>query len=311
MTLRGKKKARFHAAIVGGGKVGQVLGRLLIRGGQKVACVISRRSSSARAARRFIGCRSASTSLNDIPGDVNLVLLAVPHGAIVQVAETIAGLGHLQGRRIAVCHTSGMLTAGALDTLAEKGAVTFSFHPLQTFPRDFHPRDILGSVEGITYGVDGSPSAVRTAKLLAGVLRGHTLLVPPHLREFYHAACVVASNHLTALLHVVEMMYGELGNKRSDYLRVFRPIIETTVKNIGRTSPARALSGPVARGGVETVAGHLEAIRRYRPELIPYFVRMTDETVRLALEKGSLTKERALVMRELLRLYEPQLQELT
>jgi predicted short-subunit dehydrogenase-like oxidoreductase (DUF2520 family) len=109
------------------------------------------------------------------------------------------------------------------------------------------------------------------------------------------------------------MMHGELGGKRSEFLTVFGPIITTTLKNIQRTSPARALSGPVARGGVGTVAGHFASIRKQRPDLLPYYTRMTEETVRLALEKGSLNEERAAAMRALLRMYDPsllQLQEL-
>ncbi len=305
-----KKKSRFRVAIIGGGKVGQVLGRLLSTGGQKVECVISRRSSSARAAGRFIGCRSVSTSLSDIPRGVNLVLIATPHDAIIPVAEALSRVDHLHSRPPAVCHTSGMLTASALDVLAAGGSVTFSFHPLQTFPRDFHPRNIVESIRGIAYGVDGPPKGIRIARSLAGALKGHIVIVPPEMREFYHAACVVASNHITALLHVLEMMYEELGATKKNFLRIFRPIVEATLNNVELTSPAKALSGPVARGGVETVAGHLASIRRYKPELMAYFVRMTDETVRLALEKGSLTEEKATDMRNLLRSYGPQPQEL-
>jgi predicted short-subunit dehydrogenase-like oxidoreductase (DUF2520 family) len=272
---------------------------------------VSRGSASARSAGRFIGCKVSSTSLDDIPHNVNLILIAVPHDAIANVSEAISRVGHLATGRLAVCHTSGMLTASALDHLALQGAVTFSFHPLQTFPRDFHPKDILEGIKGISYGIDGSTRGVRTAKQLAQVLGGRIVIIPPHLRVFYHAACVAASNHLTALMHIVEVMFGAMQQKQTDFFKVFRPIIETTMRNIEKTSPARALSGPVARGGVETIAGHLSAIQRERPDLIPYFVRMTAETMRLAIHKGSISDEARAAMAELLRSYEPQLQEPT
>jgi hypothetical protein len=55
---------------------------------------------------------------------------------------------------------------------------------------------------------------------------------------------------------------------------------------------------------VETVSGHLAALRTAAPALLPYFIRMTEETTRLAVEKGSITREQAGAMHELLRTYE-------
>jgi predicted short-subunit dehydrogenase-like oxidoreductase (DUF2520 family) len=179
----------------------------------------------------------------------------------------------------------------------------FSFHPLQTFPRDFDPRRIIGSVEGIYYGVDGSEKGVRTARTLARMLGGRILLVPPEMREFYHASCVVASNHLTSLLWVLQRMYRMMDSREGDCFGVFRPIIEATLRNVAASSPAAALSGPVARGGVETVAGHLKALRKYLPEEIPYFLTMTEETMRLALRKGSITPGQAVQMTDLVESY--------
>ena len=67
--------------------------------------------------------------------------------------------------------------------------------------------------------------------------------------------------------------------------------------NAERTSPAASLSGPIARGGVSTVSAHLDALGSAVPELIPYFVAVSRETVRLARRRGSITpgQERALL----------------
>ncbi len=80
---------------------------------------------------------------------------------------------------------------------------------------------------------------------------------------------------------------------RPDALGLFKPIMEATIRNIVAASPAGALSGPVARGGVGTVARHLEAVRRFAPALVPVFNALTLETVRLALAKGSITTDQA------------------
>jgi hypothetical protein len=53
------------------------------------------------------------------------------------------------------------------------------------------------------------------------------------------------------------------------------------------------------------VARHLEAVRKEIPGLLPYFVAVSAETVRLALRKGSLTGSQASALQELLTTFEP------
>jgi predicted short-subunit dehydrogenase-like oxidoreductase (DUF2520 family) len=298
-----KAQQRFRAAIIGSGKVGSVLGRLLVESGHQVLAVISRTPASARKAGRFIGCRNTGVRLDAIPSSVNLVIIATPHDAISSVVEALAAVDHVRWRSVVVCHASGMHTDAVLAPLRKQAAVTFSFHPLQTFPRDFAPQEIVDRARGIYYGVDGTARGIARARRLAKALKGHVVEIPPSMREFYHASCVVASNHLTTLLWVVEKMSAALGFGGRKSMQMFQPIIDATLHNVCMTSPTRALSGPVARGGVETVASHFEAVERVLPDLIPYFLCMTEETMRLANAKGSLTEARASALASLLASY--------
>ena len=63
------KRHRLNIAIIGAGKVGSVLGRILVEEDQDVVCVVSRTITSARAAGKFIGCPVVSVHLQDIPPD--------------------------------------------------------------------------------------------------------------------------------------------------------------------------------------------------------------------------------------------------
>jgi predicted short-subunit dehydrogenase-like oxidoreductase (DUF2520 family) len=285
-----KRTHPWNIAIIGAGKVGTVLGRLLVERGDRVVCVVSRTTASARRAGRFLACRNVSTSLDALPATVDLIFIATPHGAIAGVAGALAERAGRSLRGTAVCHASGMLTAEVLEPVRARGAVTFSFHPLQTFPRDYAASAIIESARGIVFGVDGAPAALAVARTLARRLGGRTLMIPPELRSLYHASCVVASNHLTGLMHVLSELYGALGKDARRFFPVFEPIIMATLRNVARTGPAAALSGPVARGGVETVDEHCRAVRRNAPHLFPFFASMSLETVRLAGIKGSVSK---------------------
>lgn len=301
MKQKTRRTVPLRVAIVGAGKVGSVLGRVLVEEGARISAIVSRSHSSARAAGRYLRCANASTALAAIPRETDCIFITTPHDAVEEVARTLGGLEGLDFRRLAVCHASGMLTAAALDPCAVRGAAVFSFHPLQTFPRDFAPRDILPWARGIFYGVDGSPQGIRMARRMAGILQGKVVLVPPARRVLYHAACVVASNHLTTMLAELDGMLRAVLAKEKRRMELVRPILTATLANVTATSPAAALSGPVARGGIGTVARHLEAVRDAVPELLPYFTRMSLETVRLAGVKGSLTAEQRTAMIQLIR----------
>jgi len=296
-----KRSVHMRVAIIGAGKVGSVLGRILSENGATITCVVSRTARSAQKAGRFIGCKRTSTSLSSIPSDTQWVYITTPHGAVENVAGELAREDGLPFRRMRVCHASGMLTAAALEPLRLRGATVFSFHPLQTFPRDFEPRQILQRGRGIYFGIDGSPAALREAGRFARRLEGHVLVIPPEMRVFYHAACVVASNHLTAMISVLEAMHSRYGTDARNYFRVFKPIIMATLQNIEATSPARALSGPIARGGVETVAQHFDAVKKFAPDLLQYFAAMSLQTLHLADAKGSLTAEQRQGLTEVIR----------
>jgi predicted short-subunit dehydrogenase-like oxidoreductase (DUF2520 family) len=293
----------LNIAIVGAGKVGLTLGRILVENGEKVVCVVSKTMRSAKAGGKYLRCKRISTSLESIPESTNLIFIATPHSAVEGVASNLSRLRHLRFKRLSACHASGMLSAVALDPLRNQGATVFSFHPLQTFPRDFKVSDIVPTARGIYYACDGTPSAIRKAKLLARKLEGRVIEIRPDQRAFYHAACVVASNHLTTMLSVLEVMFRKLGTSEKEFYKVFKPIITATLRNVGGTTPAAALSGPIARGGVETIAEHFSSIKQYAPELLPYFRTLTLETVKLAERKGSIPDDRAKALRELVQSY--------
>jgi predicted short-subunit dehydrogenase-like oxidoreductase (DUF2520 family) len=66
----------------------------------------------------------------------------------------------------------------------------------------------------------------------------------------------VASNHLVALLGQVERLAATCGVP----FEAFVPLIRASVDNALELGPEAALTGPVARGDLATVAAHLAAL---------------------------------------------------
>ena len=240
--------------------MGTTLAVLLRRRGHVISSVVSRHLAHASRCAKLVRCSTSSTHLSDLSPDTNLVIIATTDEAVRSVAEATSRLRHLDFQHLLVLHTSGVLTSEELQRLRAKGATTLSFHPLQTFPRGIPLGTQIDSMEGISYGIEGSPRALRFARVLAAELGGKTIVIPKQEKILYHVGAVIASNYVVALLGAAEESLSSLTSSAG--LRHFRKLAETSVRNAFRLSPREALTGPVVRGSSQVVTRHLLVLRR-------------------------------------------------
>jgi len=184
-----------------------------------------------------------------------LLFLAVPDGAVVEMATRIAGMK--PPAELSIVHLSGALGLEALSAL--EGNPRGSFHPLQSFPA---PRD-PSAFRGITVAVDATtPTLMRRLRALARALGARPRHVGDEDRVLYHAAAVYASNFLDVVIAEAVRLLGEIGWSEEEATKALIPLVEGAVANIRRRGAVGALTGPIRRGDAETVTRHLEAIDR-------------------------------------------------
>lgn len=204
---------------------------------------------SARLAERGVELREA---------EAELVLLCVPDAAIAGVAREVE-----PGPWIA--HTSGSTPLSALDPHARR----FGLHPLQTFTRSRGAEQLDGAWAAVTAETDEARElGFELAKLL-GLL---PFELADDVRALYHAGAVVASNFLATLYDAAADLVEAAGAPAE----ALEPLMLRVLEN------GFELTGPVARGDVETVEAHLEAIRARRPSLEPLYRTLTQATESLA-----------------------------
>jgi predicted short-subunit dehydrogenase-like oxidoreductase (DUF2520 family) len=174
-------------------------------------------------------------SLDDGP----LVLLCVPDDAIAIVAATIVP----REDRV-VAHVAGSRN---LDVLSPHPRVG-SLHPLMALPSGSESERLIGA----TYCVAGD-DLVRDVALS---LSGRIITLRDDQRTVYHAAAVVASNHLVALMGQVRTLAESIGLTLEDFL----PLSERSLVDVARFGPDDALTGPASRGDMATIDAHLAAI---------------------------------------------------
>jgi predicted short-subunit dehydrogenase-like oxidoreductase (DUF2520 family) len=244
-------------SIVGAGRLGTALGAALVKRGWRVEAIVDREAPAARESRRLIGAGRASTSPAAAAKAKGLVIISVPDAAVAGAARELArASGSWPGR--GVFHTSGLLTAGALGPLAARGALVASLHPVQSFPRKDLPASVF---RGITWGIEGSPKAVKAATGIVRALGGHVLFLAEQDKALYHAACVLASNALVALEGTAAGLLEGAGVGQAEALRTLLPLAQGTLQNVKSLGLEGALTGPVLRGDIETVRRHLAALR--------------------------------------------------
>lgn len=241
-------------AIVGGGRIGQALGRLLRDKQQPVVAVCCRTLESAERAASFIGDATEPVLLERIPALASHLLIATPDGAIAEVASRLADAGMRGGVAL---HTCGALGPGSLAPLAEQETACGLLHPLQTVPS---PEAGLDALPGVAFSIDGSPAALDWASGIVDLLDGITLRIPEEKKTLYHAAAVMASNYTIALLDAAFDLMEQAGVSRDDARRALHPLVASSVSNTFKRSPEQALTGPIRRGDTETVSAHLASL---------------------------------------------------
>jgi predicted short-subunit dehydrogenase-like oxidoreductase (DUF2520 family) len=72
----------------------------------------------------------------------------------------------------------------------------------------------------------------------------------------------MASNYVVSLIDAAVILMGEAGIDLMQARRALGSLARAGVENAIALGPLRALTGPIERGDLETVAGHLQALAR-------------------------------------------------
>jgi predicted short-subunit dehydrogenase-like oxidoreductase (DUF2520 family) len=274
-------------AIAGAGRVARALGRLLVDAGEPVVCIAGRNLQRATEAAEFVGARRVT--YDDFPPSIDRLLIAVPDGAISEVAERLA----LRSRPRVALHTSGALGTDALAPLRARRTACGTLHPLQTISGD------PSVLRGISFAVWGDAPAVKWAEQIVALAQGQVLRIAPEMRPRYHAAAVMTSNYVMALIDAGQTLLEQCGVEPEAARRALGPLIRQAVDNALTRGPVDALTGPIERGDLDTVSAHLKILASAPEQIRSLYRAAGRQTVDMARRRG-LDAERAGVIDELL-----------
>jgi predicted short-subunit dehydrogenase-like oxidoreductase (DUF2520 family) len=216
---------------------------------ERVAVVGRGRVGGAVAAR----LAERGLLVNDEP---ELVILAVPDGAIASVAGNVLGGPWL-------AHVSGATPLAALAPHVKR----LSVHPMQTFTRARGAEQLDGAWAAVTGETD---EAERVGRWLAETLGLRPFSLADDRRAIYHAGASIASNFLVTIYRAAARAVESAGAPPE----ILVPLMTRTIEN------HFDLTGPIARGDWATVDAHLEALSRELPDLVPMYRALAEATSR-------------------------------
>lgn len=267
--------------VVGAGRVGAVLAASLRAAGHEIVAVAGESTASrTRAAALLpgVGLRKPTA----VARGCDLLLLTVPDDMLANVVSTLVGAGAIRPEQYVV-HTSGRHGLAVLAPAREVGAHVVAMHPAMTFTGtgvDL-PR-LVGCVFGVT--VDGAGERA-SAEALVADLGGVAMFVPEDKRTLYHAGLAHGANHLTTLVAQAMELLSASGSE--DPAATLRPLLTAALDNALESGDA-ALTGPIVRGDVQTVAAHLADIEANAPATLPTYAALARATADRAVLDGRL-----------------------
>lgn len=144
---------------------------------------------------------------------------------------------------------------------------------------------MLSQFAGTFFSLEGDSAALNVVQSALNKIGAKTLLIDGAQKALYHAASVFACNYLTALVDVAKQTWQQAGIAPDIASQLAEPLMRETLDNIFRLGPAKALTGPLARGDKQTVARQQQALQNWNPDIAALYQAFTTCTEQLAQRK--------------------------
>jgi predicted short-subunit dehydrogenase-like oxidoreductase (DUF2520 family) len=249
------------------------------------------------AAAQRIGTYVRICNISEAARLAQVVLLCVTDDAIEDVCAKLAKQKKFAPGAIVV-HCSGVFSSDILSTARDycKCSVA-SMHPLQTFPTI---NTAIEKMKGAYCFCEGDKNAIPVIAELAEDIGLKPVRISDTSKILYHAAAVVACNYFVALIDSAIAIAANAGIDNKTAWLSLKPLVTATLNNIDKMGTTGSLTGPIARGDVQTISRHLHEMARNDEALVSIYRTLGLYTAELAVKKGSITTEKAKKIKSIL-----------
>lgn len=269
----------MKAGFIGAGNVGCSLGRYFVHFGIPLAGYASRSGDSARQAAQAADTQSFD-SFDKLLSMCDVLFITVPDSQIQGIWDQIRAF---PVREKFICHCSGSLSSAIFSDITEAGAYGYSIHPMFPFNSKTTSYEDLGEA---LFTLEGDQAHKDQMLSFLSPLPNPVVEIQAEQKVRYHAAAVMASNQMAALMNRSLKLLKSCGFTEQEGLTALTPLVRQNIENILQSGPEDALTGPVERNDAGTVKKHLQALSGEEKEV---YIPLCRELVRIA---GSKHKSR-------------------
>lgn len=248
--------------IIGAGRVGCSIGKYITVNSDIDELTGFYNSSYEKAVEAANFCNTkAFEELSDLVRSSNTLFVAVQDSAIGKVWDCIDK--SLIENKI-ICHFSGSISSDVFTGAESYGAYVGSIHPVYAFSNRF---DSYKNLKNIVFTLEGHPIFLDKVSELFSYNGNRVCFINKSKKPLYHAAASMASNHLLGLLGTSLEILQECGFSQQEAYRFLKPLMLNNLSEALENGVENALTGPIERGDVATVAKHLEVLDSERKDI--------------------------------------------
>lgn len=179
-----------------------------------------------------------------------------------------------------ICHASGCLSSLIFEGSQKAGAYPISVHPMFPICDKY---DSYKSLNKAYFTLEGHDRALLAIERIFEMLPNKTLKIKAENKKLYHLANVTVSNLFIALANKAVYYMSICGIEEKDAISALYPLMETNIFNLLEKGVEKALTGPVERGDISTVQGHISSM----PESdIEFYKMLSKEILSVAVRKN-------------------------
>lgn len=267
---------------IGAGKVGTAFGLYLRSHGYKIIGYYSKTFNSSEKAAKLTDSK-AFINLKNLTKETDIIFITTNDDEIENVCNYLVDNNLLVKEKIVV-HMSGASTSDVLKRAKEIGCYCYSLHPLQSFA------NINKAVEDLkhtVFSIEGDNEKIDVIEDILKRTGNDYFRISADEKAIYHAAACVISNYLTVVIDYGLSLFSSIGIDKEKGYKAMLPLMYGTIENIERLGTEKALTGPIARGDINTVIKHIKHLKEKNPDFIKFYKTLGHKTLELAV-KGKL-----------------------
>jgi predicted short-subunit dehydrogenase-like oxidoreductase (DUF2520 family) len=246
----------MRIGFIGAGKVATAFGRYLFERGQTISGYFDRHiEKRTPAARQTLS--SVFQNISEVAAHSDIILITTQDDYIADICRQLCEQKCIKPRHL-LGHMSGVHSSRILQDAQRLGAKVFSLHPLQAFADE---DKALADLPNAYFSIEAEGSGPDPIIDMLSRMGNPFFTLSPDYKSLYHLAACMVSNYLVTLMAGGLEALQKSGIDPREGFAAMRPLIEGTLSNIAQMGPAKALTGPVARGDAGTIAQHMAALQ--------------------------------------------------